>query len=275
MNQTTFDFDNTVRALEQGLPVRSIMSAPLETIDESGDPAEFFERHAKYGFDSAPVRNAHDQVMGLFYRDEVKRDGPNAKLHPLHEVPIVAAETPVVRLIHLFQTTSHRHWLVLDHERICGIVTYADLGKFPVRMLAVVKIMRLEQLLTMLLVRECSETKLFGELSDERQKKLQKTLQNNAQTNEQIPLAEFLSFSDKVELLKRALLRKAEGEQIGGVVTMRDQLMHMREGESSGAAIDKFLQRLTTIDNLIGKWTEELSKPSKAPHPTPEGPVGN
>lgn len=274
MNQTTFDFNNTVKALEQGLPVRSIMSAPLETIDESGDPAEFFERHAQYGFDSAPIRNAHDQIIGLFYKDEVKRDGPNARFHPLHEVPIVAAETPVVRLIHLFQTTSHRHWLVLDHERICGIVTYADLGKFPVRMLAVVKIMRLEQLLTTLLVQECSEAKLLSKLSDERQKKLQKTLQNNAQTNEQIPLAEFLSFSDKVELLRKAMDRKTQAEQIGGVVAMRDQLMHMREGESSGAAIDKFLQRLTTIDELIGVWTRELSGAPNLPEPKLEGPAG-
>jgi len=228
------DFNKTVVGLEQGLLVRSIMFFPLATVGPDADPHLFFDENARAGFDCAPVRQGQ-HIIGMIYREDLGNaksiTTAQAAMRPLHQVPIIAATEPIISLIRKMQISNEHFWLVLDGTSIDAIVTRSDLWRLPVRLLTISRIIHLEQLLTAIIRLNCAADSWMADLTLDRQKKINSVIQSNRKNNEQLDALESTNFSDKLEILGTSLQRRDEKKELGGVIDLRNQLMHARDGE--------------------------------------------
>ncbi|MFN8816701.1 MAG: hypothetical protein ACK5ZV_08190, partial [bacterium] len=247
--------------------------------------AAFFARPEVEGFDCVPVE--HDErIIGMVYRvDLPNAPGPRADeaMRPLHCVPTISGAATVDALIRAMHATNEHFWLVLNDTAINAIVTRSDLARLPVRMLTMCRIVHLERLMDELIRTNAPDEAWVAALTDKRRAKLSEVKQQATERNEQIDLLESTSFSDKIEILRKHLGRKADADDLGGINTLRDQLMHARESSSDEAGINQFLRRFHRLDQFVEAWTRELrpdpatSPPSPtatpsacpAPHPTP------
>jgi CBS domain-containing protein len=253
------DFTRTMEGLERGLVVRTIMSTPLECIGLEDDPIAFFEKHADVGFDCAPVKG-DGKLLGMVYsKDATKPCAVASVMRPLHEVPLVSADTPIAELIRSMTGEDKHFWLVLDGIEINGIVTRSDLSRLPVRLLAAARVIHLEQLLARLIRLQVEGDSWMGVLSDERRAKIESINCDLRAKNENTDALESTNFSDKLEILSKSLGRAIEAKALGGIVELRNQLLHGRDAADDSQSVAKFLDRMQRIDRHIALFTETLA----------------
>jgi CBS domain len=120
--------------LDQGLRVRHIANSPLITCRESDDVQACFSLPENKEFDQLPIRRGK-KIVAI-----AERSNPN--LRPLDDSVLVAADSPLSSFIRTVHKQPYR--LVVDGTAINGIVTWSDLLKLPVTVLAFSLIAQLE-----------------------------------------------------------------------------------------------------------------------------------
>lgn len=250
------DFVQTMTALERGLLVRNIMSAPLITIAPGDDPRAFFRAHEASLFDCVPVREG-GRVVGMVDKDRLEHpDVPGActaaeVLRPLAEVPLVSEHESISNLIAAMRATGRHHWLVISGVEIAAIVTRSDLWKMPVQLLAWTRIMHLEKQMALAIGARHATDEWMAALSPGRREAVHKVMENLRRNNEHIDPLECTTFSQKVDIANRLFPHLCAKADLGGVVTLRDQLAHGRAGDGHAEGINTFLHRLQVIDRFV------------------------
>jgi CBS domain-containing protein len=237
------------------------MSTPLECIGLEDDPIAFFEKHADVGFDCAPVKG-DGKLLGMVYsKDATKPCAVASVMRPLHEVPLVSADTPIAALIRSMTGEDKHFWLVLDGIEINGIVTRSDLSKLPVRLLAITKIVHLEQLITQLLRKRIPGELWKGGLTGKRVDAIEQLLTQLRASNENTDVFECMGFSDKISVLKQVNGLQVATQVLWDANGLRNQLMHGREGGDDPISVSKFLEQLNAIDNQITHYRQQEACP--------------
>lgn len=253
----TSDFDRLMRAFESGVTVRLIMSEPLYTIPPDRSMKLVFEDDGCDDFDCFPVRSEDDEdsaIIGAVFRDDVDDQidiSAQEVMRPMHEVPIVASTDSIDRLITAMRERRQHHWLVLHEMRITGIVTRSDLGRLPVRMLALVRVVHLEESLTQLIRTTCPDDGWLACLTAKRVEGINQRFDEMKSNKEAIDRLACATLSDKSDVLKKCLGCRDDAKQLGRIILLRNDLMHGRTQESDRANIDDLLDCLETIDQLI------------------------
>lgn len=252
-SQWDADFANTMQSLEAGIVVRLIMSAPLVTVEASAVVSDFLDSDANAYLDCFPVRDAAEQVIGAVYRHDHPDRSAAAEqvMRPLYAVPIVSSAESVDRLMRRMHETGEHYWLVVHGSAIAGIVTRSDLGRLPVRMLLIMRIIHLEELLKTLIRTRVAGDTWLNCLSESRQAKLREVYRSNQMHGDDLDLLECTYLSDKATVARKQLGMAKIEKMIRGIDGLRNQLMHARDGKTEDASISKLLERVVRLDKAI------------------------
>ena len=126
---------NNLSGLDEGLRVRHIANFPLIKCRADEDMEEVFRRPEYKEFDRLPITQG-SRIIGI-----AERSDPKVR-RPLDDLVLVAADNPLSHFIHTVHEQPYR--LVVDGTAITGIVTWSDLLKLPVTVLAFALIAQLE-----------------------------------------------------------------------------------------------------------------------------------
>jgi hypothetical protein len=126
---------HTLSGLDEGLRVRHIANFPLIKCRADEDIEEAFRRPEYKDFDQLPITEG-SRIIGI-----AGRFNPKVR-RPLDDSVLVAADNRLSHFIHTVHEQSYR--LVVDGTAITGIVTWSDLLKVPVTVLAFSLIAQLE-----------------------------------------------------------------------------------------------------------------------------------
>lgn len=154
--------------------------------------------------------------------------------------------------------TEKLQWLVVHGAEICGIVTRSDLARLPVRLLLTIRLVRLEQLAGERIRALSGDGDWLLHLSEQRRKNMLSLAKQDRSTGDDLDLINYINFTDK-KIILEAMARQPEdrkdAKSLGGLIEMRNELMHGRERDIDHASAKKILERTARIDALIAKWS--------------------
>lgn len=183
-----------------------IATYDLVTVDANTSVADAVSMLEVAGVEIAPLndRRCHRYVDLQMLRAGSGTAGDNARSIPPNL--IVAASTPLGALIPEF--LNERHFFVLRHTSVDGIVARADLQLPIVAMTVLGVIVTFEQALTQIVLAELGPNWIKA-LSAEQQRRLHGIHQSRASHNVDIGLEECLTLPQRLTLLHRAPTSRA------------------------------------------------------------------
>ena len=254
------DFAATMSAIEHTLTVHLIMAQPLVTLRASQRVAEVLDEKANALFDCFPVREDGGAVVGAVFREDSPSPDSMATdvMRPLHNVPMVESGQPIEEFMARMRDTQKLQWLVIHGAEICGIVTRSDLARLPVRLLLTIRLVRLEQLAVERIRSLSGDDDWICHLPEQRRANAMSIAKQDRSTGDDLDLLNYINFSDK-RLILEALATQTDDRKdvksLGGLIEMRNELMHGRERDIDHASAKKMLERTARIDALIAKWS--------------------
>jgi hypothetical protein len=141
---------NAMKGLEDGLSVRDIAVFGLATCFAVEQVKAVQIRVEALDFDNVPVRALDEDigegdVIGVVER--IKDHPPEAQVRdvmtPLSESMLVAGSQSLVRFLPRIADREYR--LVVEEQRIMGVVTPSDVVQLPVRLLVFASLIHLEE----------------------------------------------------------------------------------------------------------------------------------
>jgi len=122
----------------EGEPIRRFMTTQVVTVAPDLSISEFVEQYVfRHLHDVFPVVN-HAQPLGCIHarhvnnvsRQEWDHRTVNDLLTPLSDQNTIASDTDVMQALSLMNRTGNSRLLVMDHNRLVGIVALKDILKF-------------------------------------------------------------------------------------------------------------------------------------------------
>jgi CBS domain-containing protein len=141
---------NTMQGLEAGLKVRDIAVFGLTTCWPDETVETVLRRVAPFDFDNVPVRNRVEDngdgpVVGVV--ETVSSFDPGELvadcMRPLQEPMLISGSVSLVEILPRIAERPYR--LVLEGERVMGVVTPSDVVQLPVRLLVFTLLVHLEE----------------------------------------------------------------------------------------------------------------------------------
>jgi hypothetical protein len=247
--------------LEAGLRVQHIAAFDLKTCRVGDSLPTVLADASLADFDQIPVRDDSDRIVGVLLRAKNRGTGKAAEsMHPLDESLLISAEAPLMSFVRIAGTAPYK--LVLNRDRIRGIVTRSDLLKLPVRLLAFAGVTHLESLMYELIRKkhrhgDDSWTESLGKKRSDKIRWKEKKLKKSRM---EIDLLELTDFCDKRELVKQiAEPGPSFVEDLEKAEELRNQIAHaatfiVNDSDARGFAI-----QLRKIEN----WIETLQQVAK------------
>ncbi len=254
------DFSATMSAIEHTLTVRLIMARPLVTLGENQRVAEVLDEDSNALFDCFPVRGKGQAVVGAVFREDAPLPDALAAdvMRPLHDVPLIESGQPIEEFMARMRDTERLQWLVVHGAEICGIVTRSDLARLPVRLLLTIRLVRLEQLAGERIRSLSGNDDWVRHLSEQRRANALSLAEQDRSTGDDLDLINYINFTDKKMILEALATEtddRKDAKSLGGLIEMRNELMHGRERDIDHASAKKILERTARIDALIAKWS--------------------
>lgn len=254
------DFAATMSAIEHTLTVRLIMAQPLVTLGENQRVAEVLDEDANALFDCFPVRGKGQSIVGAVFREDTPSPNSLARdvMRQLHDVPLIESGQPIEEFMARMRDTEKFQWLVVHGAEICGIVTRSDLARLPVRLLLTIRLVRLEQLAGERIRSLAGDDDWFRHLSEQRRTNALSLAEQDRSTGDDLDLINYINFTDKKVILEAIAPQpedRKDARSLGGLIEMRNELMHGRERDIDHASAKKILERTARIDALIARWS--------------------
>ena len=254
------DFSATMSAIEHTLTVRLIMARPLVTLGENQRVAEVLDEDSNALFDCFPVRGKGQAVVGAVFREDAPLPDALAAdvMRPLHDVPLIESGQPIEEFMARMRDTERLQWLVVHGAEICGIVTRSDLARLPGRLLLTIRLVRLEQLAGERIRSLSGNDDWVRHLSEQRRANALSLAEQDRSTGDDLDLINYINFTDKKMILEALATEtddRKDAKSLGGLIEMRNELMHGRERDIDHASAKKILERTARIDALIAKWS--------------------
>ena len=238
---------NTLAGLDDGLRVRHIANFPLVTCKPGDDFEELFGRPDYKDFDQLPVVEG-SRIVGIVERASVK------ERRALDDSVLVAADHPLSRFIHTVHEQSYR--LVVDGTAITGIVTWSDLLKLPVTVLAFSLIAQLEFAMNARIKEKYGDgTSWLDFLDEKEQKQISRRLRKLQQENLVLPELELADLGHKAKVLRSLLSAKGGFERdLRNMASLRNDVVHAKDMIRSDADLMLLVERIETAE----VWLEVL-----------------
>jgi hypothetical protein len=200
-----------------------------------------------FDFDQLPISEG-SRIIGI-----AERSNPKVR-RPLDDSVLVAADNPLSHFIHTIHQQPYR--LVVDGTAITGIVTWSDLLKLPVTVLAFSLVAQLELAMNARIKEKYGERTSWLDLLDEKEKKqISRRLRKLQQENLVLPELELADLGHKAKILRSLLSAKGEFEQdLRNMVSLRNDVAHAKDMIRSDADLKSFVERIETAE----VWLEML-----------------
>jgi hypothetical protein len=218
---------------------------------------EAFRRPEYKDFDQLPITEG-SRIIGI-----AERFNPKVR-RPLDDSVLVAADNPLSHFIHTVHEQSYR--LVVDGTAITGIVTWSDLLKVPVTVLAFSLIAQLELAMNCRIKETYDDHNRWLELlDDEGRAKILGRLRKLERDNLVLPVLELADLGHKAKVLRPLLSARGDFEKdLQNMVSLRNNVAHAKDMIRSDADLTAFVERIETAE----MWLEILK--SELPAPTAE-----
>jgi hypothetical protein len=182
---------------ETGYTVREIMTAGEDLLfwtEDESQRAEVIHRARLSGITYIPVKR-NGIIIGVITCDALEAQ---QSYEPLTTAWLIAADTPILRLIELFAEKSDRVFMVLQSSDIVGLVAPSDLNKIPARASVYLLLAHFEAALTGLVRRIVGEDEVAFTpyFTAERLGKLKKDQQDAKARDIDLPLLHYLYLFD-------------------------------------------------------------------------------
>lgn len=247
-------------ALEKGFPVRLIATfEALVTCDVEEPVMAVLERADARPFDHLPVIEA-GRIVGLLHRPEaaaLATEPAGAVCRRLDETTLIAADAGILTFLAAARASACR--LVLDGDRITGIVTRSDLQKLPARALLFTLVSRLELAMAGWIRRHCpADRDWLAALAEPRVAAIEERYARLRAANQAIDRLTATMLADKRDVvLALAGLpygkKRVHGE-LERIEALRDSLAHSGDYALTEAAA---LEMLETVA-LTRSWITRL-----------------
>jgi hypothetical protein len=236
----------SLAGLNEGLRVRHIAASPLLTCDAADDLGQVLARPDLDGIDQIPIMDG-ERIVALWERTR------EWKRRPLDDSVLVAADAPLWDFIHTVHKQPYR--LVVDKTEIAGIVTWSDLLKTPVLVLAFSLLAELERAMNERIEEEYGDGDKWIKVIDPDEsikKKLDARRRKLERENLKLPTIELADLWHKAKVLRGTLgaSRKFEAE-LDKVVTLRNDVDHVKDIVRNDADLKGFVERLETAETWL------------------------
>lgn len=230
----------SLAGLNEGLRVRHISAFPLLTCSASDQLSTVLSRPDLIGIDQIPITDG-GRIVALW---EHKADW-NRRL--LDDSVLVSADAPLWDFIHTVHMQPYR--LVVEQTRIAGIVTWSDLLKVPVLVLAFSVMAELELAMNRKILEQHRADEWISILDKEEQKRIRGRQRALERDNLSLPTIELADLCHKAKLL-RGLLGKGRDfdAELAKVVKLRNDVDHVKDIVRSEAELKQFVEHLETAE---------------------------
>jgi hypothetical protein len=250
-------------ALERGFPVRLIGTFEGLVTCAMDDPLDQVRaRPETRPYDQLPVLDA-GRVVGLLHCRELATAGAGARVRDvverLDETLLIAADAGILGFLLAAKTSPCR--LILDGERITGLVSKSDLQKLPVRSLLFHIVTHLELAMAAWIRRQfADESSWLRVLTQGRRNAVEKRYRGLAEARLAVDRLTATMFADKRAVLLRTaalpLSRNRAKADFEAIEALRDAVAHIGDYALTQEAADR------TIDTVARAqfWIEALSR---------------
>lgn len=239
----------SLAGLNEGLRVRHIAAFPLLTCSVSDLPNTVLSRPDLIGIDQIPIADC-GRIVALWERK------PEWRRRSLDDSVLVSADAPLWEFIHTVHEQPYR--LVVEQTRIAGIVTWSDLLKVPVLVLAFSLLAELELAMNRRILEQYTAGEWLSKLDKEEQKRIRGRERALERDNLMLPTIELADLSHKAKLLRRLLGAGRDFEaDLSKVIKLRNDVDHVKDIVRSEAELKQLVEHLETAE----AWLRAVKAP--------------
>ena len=180
-------------------------------------------------------------------------------MNALQEPVLIAGTTSLVEFLPRIAERPYR--LVLEGERVTGVVTPSDVVELPVRLLVFTLLLHLEEVMRSLIRSTVGDETARRALQSNRREQLGRTLKKRASGLNPLPL-DATQFSDKATLL---FLSALDQRQPGSPAAIRsffydlpNAVAHAHDYARDAASLEDFLGHIEQLHAWIEQLTEMI-----------------
>ena len=240
------------RSYETSEPVADIFPLWWEECDERGEDP----------MDQIGLATAEGHVVGWFGFDMLdtgKTIGECAE--PIAAEAIIAADTPAIEAVKIFNTTAQHFFFTLEKNALSGWLGYSDLFKLPFRLCLFSLLLGIEQLASDLCKTQLRAS--LDALKPDRLEKVKDTYRRRGLKYDQAgneydsPLLDCTMFLDKITIIRKLFVQSvpaAKDRLFNTAESIRNDLAHPRDG----SVIADRLQREKLLPLIA--WSETIQQ---------------
>ncbi len=228
--------------LDEGLRVRQIAAFPLVKCRAGDDPNEVLTRPEFQGFDQIPMADG-SRIVSILER------GNPPQLRRLDDSVLVSADDLLSHFIHTVHEQPYR--LVVDKTAIAGIVTWSDLLKLPVIVLAFSLVAELELAMNQRIKQQYGGSEKWLKLVDDEEaiKKITGRRRKLEKENLVLPTIELADLIGKARVFRKMLGTGRDFDtDLESIRELRNDVAHVKEIVRSEADLKGFVIRLETAE---------------------------
>src|SRR5215472_2522985 len=232
----------SLAGLNEGLRVRQIAAFNLLTCSVGDELGAVVARTDLQGIDQIPIKDG-ERIVAVWEhpssREWAKR--------PLDDSLLVSADAALWDFIHSVHEQSYR--LVVEQTRITGIVTWADLLKVPVLVLAFSLLAELELAMNRRIMEQYADDSWVELLDKREQEKIWWRQGKLSDENLSLPTIELAYLWQKAKLLRTLLGAGRDFDsELAKVTQLRNDVDHVKEIVRSDGDLKAFVDRLETAE---------------------------
>jgi hypothetical protein len=238
----------SLAGLNEGLRVKHIAASPLLTCGAADNLKNVLLRTDLEGIDQIPITD-DGRIVALWEHSR------KWQRRPLDDSLLVSADAPLWHFIHTVHEQPYR--LVVEQTRITGIVTWSDLLKVPVLVLAFSLLAELELAMNGRILEQHADDSWVGLLDQKSQETISYRRGKLQKENLTLPMIELADLWHKAKLLREMLGAGRDFEaELAKVVKLRNDVDHVKEMVRSDADLKGFVEHLETAE----AWLHILSQ---------------
>jgi hypothetical protein len=216
-----------------------------------------------YDFDNVPVRDGG--IVGVV--ESIKTFGPDERVEDvmehLAEPMLVAGSLSLISFLPRIADREYR--LVVDEERIRGVVTPSDVVQLPVRLLVFTLLVHLEETMRNLIRYKIGDDRdrILGALEPGARGHIERLLERHAEAGLNPSPLDVTGFIDKATLLFDLRLVAGGTEEralFGEFRDLRNKVDHVQGYAATRQQLSRFLTLVRSMQEWIDQLTDEFPR---------------
>ncbi len=232
----------SLAGLNEGLRVRHIAAFPLLKCSVSEDVEQASAQPKFDGIDQIPLVEG-ERIVAIWER------GRKSK-RPLDDSLLVSADAPLWDFIHTVHEQSYR--LVVEKTKVNAIVTWSDLLKVPVFVLAFSLLAELELAMNRRILEQYKDDSWIGLLDTQAQGTIAYRREKMEKKNLKLPAIEAADLWHKATVLQRMLGASRDfDEDLDKVVKLRNDVDHVKDMVQADTDLKGFVEHLEAAETWL------------------------